>query len=74
MAQMAGGAMSIAGGLRQQIREEIASHFDNLAARLDLVPREDLDQALAMIAKLRETQSALEKRLDALESGKTKKK
>lgn len=62
IARVAGGAVNIASGMQQQIREEIKSRMDDMAHRMDLVPREDLDRALAMIA-------ALEKRVEALEKG-----
>ena len=66
IARVAGGAVNI--GMQQQIREEIKSRMDDMAHRMDLVPREDLDRAMAMIA-------ALEKRVEALEnSGKNTEK
>lgn len=61
IARVAGGAVNIASGMQQQIREEIKSRMDDMAHRMDLVPREDLDRAMAMIA-------ALEKRVEALEN------
>jgi BMFP domain-containing protein YqiC len=53
IAQLAGGTLSVFSGLNNSIREEIKSRVDEMAARLDLVPREDLD--------------ALERRIEALE-------
>ncbi len=66
IARVAGGAVNILSGLQQQIRDEIKSRVEDVADRMDLVPREDYDRAMAMIA-------ALEKRVAALESGHTKK-
>lgn len=67
VAQMAGGAVNIASGLRQQVQQDIQSRVENMAVRLDLVPREDLDQALAMIAALRKQLDDLESRVSTLE-------
>lgn len=67
IARVAGGAVNILSGLQQQIHEEIKSRMDDMAHRMDLVPREDLERAEAMIAKLRKRQDDLEKRLEALE-------
>ena len=53
IAQLAGGTASVFGGLSRNIREEIKSHIDEMAERLNLVPREDL--------------TALEMRIEALE-------
>jgi BMFP domain-containing protein YqiC len=53
IAQLAGGTLSVFSGLNNSIREEIKSRVDEIVARLDLVPREDLD--------------ALERRIEALE-------
>ncbi|PJB71503.1 MAG: hypothetical protein CO093_05005 [Alphaproteobacteria bacterium CG_4_9_14_3_um_filter_47_13] len=71
IARVAGGAVNIFSGLSQQIREEIKSRVDDMASRMDLVPREDLERAEAMIAALRKRQDDMEMRLAALEGGKT---
>lgn len=65
IAKMAGGAASVLSGVRQQIEGEIKSRIDDMADRLDLVPREDFDRLSALVAKL----SA---RVDALEGKKIK--
>ena len=53
IARVAGGTVSVFSGLSRNIREEIKSRVDEMADRLDLVPREDL--------------KALETRVEALE-------
>ena len=63
MAKMAGGAVNVLSGVRQQIQDEIKARIDDMAARMDLVPREDMDRLEAMVKKL----SA---RIDALEGKK----
>ncbi len=64
IARMAGGAVNILSGVQQQVQSEIKTRIDELAARLDLVPREDLDRAEARIAKLEKNMAALMERLD----------
>lgn len=70
IARVAGGAVNIVSGLQQQFREDVRSRMDNLADRADLVPREDMERAEAMIQKLRQRIEALEVRLDAVEGKK----
>jgi len=60
IARVAGGTVSVFGGLSRNIREEIKSHVDEMAGRLDLVPREDFER--------------LEMRIEALEKQLTAKK
>lgn len=60
MARVAGGAVNILSGLREQINDDIRERVEMMASRLDLVPREDFEDALAQI-------SALQKRVEALE-------
>lgn len=70
IARLAGGAVNVASGLQQQIREEIKVRIEETANRMDLVPREDLEQALAMIEKQSQRISDLENRLSNLEEAK----
>lgn len=72
IARVAGGAVNIVSGLQQQIRDDLRSRVDDMAARMDLVPREELDRALAMIGALRARVDGLEDRLAKLEGGKAK--
>ena len=64
IARVAGGAVNLFSGLQQQIQADIKSRIDDLAARMDLVPREDLERAEARI-------TALEKKVAALSEKKT---
>ena len=64
LARMAGGAVNILSGMQQQVQSEIKTRIDELATRLDLVPREDLERAEARIAKLEKTVADLAARLD----------
>ena len=70
IARVAGGAVNIVSGLQQQLREDLRSRVDSMADRADLVPREDLQRAEAMIAKLRSRIDELEARMDKFEGKK----
>jgi BMFP domain-containing protein YqiC len=70
IARVAGGAVNIVSGMQQQIRDEIKARVEEMAAKMDLVPREDFEHVEAMVQKLRIEQEALIKRIDALEGGK----
>lgn len=74
IARVAGGAVNIVSGLKQQVSEDIRSRMDDLADRADLVPREDLERAEAMIQKLRQRLDTIEARLDEIEGKKPVKK
>jgi BMFP domain-containing protein YqiC len=67
LARVAGGAVNVLSGLQQQIRDEIHSRIDETAAKLDLVPRKELDIANAAIAKLRAQVADLESRVSKME-------
>ncbi len=71
IARVAGGAVNIVSGLQQQLREDLRSRVDSMADRADLVPREDLQRAEAMIAKLRSRIDDLEARMDKFEGKKS---
>ncbi len=68
VARVAGGAVSAFSGLRRQVREEVRSRLDELAQRLDLVPREDFERVELMMFKAREEQNKLSERVAALEA------
>lgn len=70
IARVAGGAVNIVSGLQQQLREDLKSRVDDMANRADLVPREDMERAEAMIQKLRSRVDELEARLDKIEGKK----
>lgn len=69
LARVAGGAINIFSGMQDQLRNDLRARMDDMAARLDLVPRDELDRAIGMIDKLRKQVQALESRIDALEKG-----
>jgi BMFP domain-containing protein YqiC len=68
VARVAGGAVSAFSSLRRQVKDEVRTRLDELAQRLDLVPREDFDRIELMLFKAREEQTNLIKRIEALEA------
>ncbi len=67
LTRVAGGAMNVFSGIREQILNEVRARFDEMAARIDLVPREDFDRLEARV-------NALQKRLNESKSGTSAKK
>ncbi len=63
LTRMAGGAMNVFSGIREQILNDVRTRMDDMAARMDLIPREDFDRLEAQV-------KALQKRIDALEGNK----
>jgi BMFP domain-containing protein YqiC len=63
LAKLAGGAAGIAGSMQQQIRNDIKARIDEMAERMDLVPREDFERLEALT-------KTLEARIVELESKK----
>ncbi|PZQ43879.1 MAG: hypothetical protein DI551_11250 [Micavibrio aeruginosavorus] len=63
LSRVAGGAMNVFSGLREQLLNDLKARFDEMAARMDLVPREDFDRLELQVKDL-------QKKLDALTGGK----
>ena len=74
VARVAGGAVNVLSGLQKQIRDEIRTQIEDVAARLDLVPREDFEKLEAMLTKAREEQEQQNERIAALEKKLAKRK
>lgn len=62
LAKLAGGAAGIAGSLQQQIRGDIKARVEDMATRLDLVPREDFERLEALTKSLEARITELEKK------------
>lgn len=73
IAKVAGGAVNVLSSLRAQIESEIKARVEEMAARMDLVPREDLNRVEAQLARLQKDHKEILARLDALAGGKAKK-
>ena len=54
-------------GMKREIEELISAQLERLLQKMNLSTKEELDTALAMLAKIREEQENMKKRLDALE-------
>ena len=67
VARVAGGAVNVLSGVQKQIRDEIRTQIEDVAARLDLVPRDDFEKLEVMIVKAREEQEQQNERIAALE-------
>lgn len=70
IAQLAGGAAGLIGEAGEQFREDIKARIEDVADRMDLVPREDLDRVEATLQKALKTQEEILARLDKLEQKK----
>ena len=70
LTQLAGSAAGIMNDVRQQVRDDVKARVEELAGRMDLVPREDLEIIEAKLDKDMGDIAELQKRLDALEKGK----
>ncbi len=65
--QLAGGAAGLLNGVQQQIRDDIKARVDDMATRMDLVPRDDFERLEAMVEKLTAENTEMKSRLDKLE-------
>ncbi|MEM9469224.1 MAG: accessory factor UbiK family protein [Pseudomonadota bacterium] len=70
LAKLAGGAAGTLNSLRQQLQNDIKARVEEVATRLDLVPREDLDRVEALLNKALDDQKELSARLEKLEKKK----
>ena len=70
IAKVAGGAVNVLSGLRQQIENDVKARVEEMATRMDLVPREDLERVQAQLTKLQTEHKDILARLAALEGGK----
>jgi BMFP domain-containing protein YqiC len=73
LARVAGGAVNVFSGLQEQIRNDIRARVEEMATRMDLVPRDELDMAKATIEKMRKRMDDMDQRLSALEGKKAPK-
>jgi BMFP domain-containing protein YqiC len=68
LAGIAGGAVSVLAGLRDEAEAVARARVDTLIRNLDLVRREELDAALTLAANARAGQEAMAERLAQLEA------
>jgi BMFP domain-containing protein YqiC len=67
-AKMAGGAISVLAGVKDEIEALARARAERLLGALDLVTREEFEVVRAMAAKARAEQEKLEQRIAALEA------
>ena len=70
IARVAGGTVGVLNNLREQLQGDIRLRVDELATRMDLVPREDLERVELMLEKALNEQKDILKRLEKLEEKK----
>jgi BMFP domain-containing protein YqiC len=68
LAKIAGSAAGSLSGLKDEIEARARQRLEDVAARLDLVTRDDFDAVLAVAIKAREEQERLERRVAELET------
>ena len=71
IARVAGGAAGIANSASQQIRNDIKARIQEVADRMNLVPREDFERVESLLIKVMAEQEELKKRIETLD-GSTK--
>lgn len=59
LSRVAGGALNVFSGLREQLLNDIRARFDEMADRMDLVPREDFNRLEAQVKELQKQVAAL---------------
>ena len=68
LARVAGGALGVASGLREEVEARLREQFERVLSRWDLVTREEFDAVKAMAAKARDEQEELLERVAKLEA------
>ena len=67
IAGVAGGAVSVFAGLREELGSLVKARVEDAMRRLDMVPREEFDAMAELARRAREQADALEQRVSALE-------
>ena len=67
IARLAGGAAGTLNSIRQQIHNDVKARAEEVAMKMDLVPREDLDRVEALLEKAIADQNDLKQRIEKLE-------
>ena len=70
LAKMAGGGVGLLGDVGRSMRQDFKARIEELAVRLDLVPREDFESVQAGLESALSEIKALRTRLDRLEGKK----
>ena len=67
IAGVAGGALSVVAGLKEELGSMVKARVEEAMRRLDLVSREEFDAMAELARRAREQADALEQRVAALE-------
>lgn len=67
LTKIAGGAVSVASGFREQIRNDVKARVEEFFTKMDLVPREDFDRIEILVHHLKTENEDLKKRISSLE-------
>lgn len=67
VAQLAGSAVGIAAGVKEHVHNDIKARVEEVATRLDLVPREDFERLETTLHAAIEKINTLEERIKGLE-------
>jgi BMFP domain-containing protein YqiC len=70
LSRVAGGAMNVFSGLREQLLNDIKARFEEMASRMDLVPRDDFDRLEAQVKELQKQVAALSGKKPAADAAK----
>ena len=73
VARLAGGTVGALTNLKAQIREEIRLRVDEMALKMDLVPRAEFERTEALLKETRIEQENILKKLEELENQLSKK-
>ncbi len=68
LAKVAGGALSVATGIKRETEVVLRQQFEKVLNKMDLISREDFEAVRAMAAKARNQQEELSKRVAVLET------
>ncbi len=66
LAKVAGAAIGVAGGMRDELEGQIRSRLDRILAQMDLVTREEFEAAREMAVKARDEQEDLRQEIATL--------
>tara|TARA_B100002003_G_scaffold230271_1_gene240322 strand:+ start:304 stop:561 length:258 start_codon:yes stop_codon:yes gene_type:complete len=73
VARLAGGTVGALTNIKAQIREEIRLRVDEMALKMDLVPRAEFERTEALLKETRIEQEKILKKLEELENQFSKK-
>jgi BMFP domain-containing protein YqiC len=67
ISQLAGGAVGLLNGVGQQVRGDMKARIEDMAADMDLIPRDEFERVEALLQKALTDNEDIKKRLEKLE-------